>query len=411
LDPEQRVLAVDVVRGFALLGVLLVNMGFFAAPFHAILLETPWWTALPDRIAEFGVRTLAEGKFYLLFSLLFGVGMSIQMQRAAERGRGFAGYYVRRLLVLLGIGLAHALCLWYGDILTAYALLGFLLLPFRRRRDRTVLIWSGIIYLLPVLIMGAVAVAVELGRRFAAAEIAREFEGQAAEFRRIAAAAVEVYAHGSWSEIFQQRLIDLAEISVGYVMIGPAVLSMFLLGLYVGRRRILHEPEAHLRLLRGLVYFGLPLGLILNVGHAVGREFTTLAEPSPAGWLVYVALCIGTPLLGFGYAAGLVLLLRTERWRERLRPLAAVGRMALTNYLLQTLICTTVFYSYGLGLFGRVGPAVYVPLALVLYALQVPLSVWWLRRFRFGPMEWVWRTLTYGMPQPLRVSGAPEVPH
>lgn len=405
LVPGQRVLAVDVIRGFALLGVLLVNMGFFATPFQAILLDEPWWPGWLDRGVEFAVRALAEGKFYILFSLLFGLGMALQMQRAAERGHRFGGYYVRRLVVLLAFGVAHALLLWYGDILTVYAVLGFVLLLFRRRKDKTILIWAVATYVLPIVAFGALTGLLELARMIpeAAGEIERGFAEQEAEFHVAAVLAVERYARGSWADVFWQRLSDLGDMQFALLFMGPTVTAMFLVGLYVGRRRILHEPEAHLGLLRGLVYAGLPLGLLCNLGFAVGAEVTNPAIPTWSWWLTYALQCTGAPLLAFGYAAALVLLLRAERWQRRLHPLAAVGRMALTNYLLQSLICTTIFYSYGLGLFGRVGPAVYVPLALGIYAVQIPLSVWWLGRFRFGPLEWVWRTLTYGRVQPMRL--------
>lgn len=428
----ERIVAIDVVRGFALLGILLVNMAFFAAPFQVVLLDTPWWPDLPDRVAEAAIRALAEGKFYVLFSLLFGLGMALQMQRAAEHGRRivgqapqaetavgyarverhdtFAGYYVRRLLVLLAIGLAHALLLWYGDILTAYALLGFLLLAFRRVSDKALLIWAAVIYTLPIVLFGALTALFALARCIprANAQLDQAFAQQELVSQMAAAAAVKAYAYGSWTDIFWQRLADLATLSFGYIAIAPVIAAMFLLGLYVGRRRILHEPEAHLPLLRGLAYVGLPLGLACNVGFTLLSEFTSRVEPTILRWTAYAVYSVGAPLLAGGYAASLVLLLRSPRCRPRLLPLAAVGRMALTNYLLQTVICTTLFYSYGFGLFRGLSPIYYAPLALFIYLVQIQFSEWWLSRFRFGPLEWLWRTLTYGRPQPFYRS--PDAP-
>ncbi|MEW6252954.1 MAG: hypothetical protein AB1716_20135, partial [Planctomycetota bacterium] len=190
VEAGERIVAVDALRGFALLGILLVNMGFFSAPFHDILLEGSRWPAWPDRAAEFAVRALAEGKFYVLFSLLFGVGMALQMQRAATRGGGFSGYYVRRLAVLFVLGAAHALLLWYGDILTNYALVGLLLLLFRRRKDGTVLTWAAFIYALPLLLFAVMVGLLELGRHFSGAgQIDAEFAEQAAQYREAAGAA------------------------------------------------------------------------------------------------------------------------------------------------------------------------------------------------------------------------------
>lgn len=403
--PAERILAIDVVRGFALFGILLVNMAFFSRPLQSILLnETVWgpW----DHATELVIRALAEGKFYVLFSLLFGLGMALQMERAAAAGRGFAGYAVRRLLVLLAIGVGHAVLLWYGDILTPYAVLGFLLLAFRGRRDRTILIWAGVIYLVPLVIGGVLTGLIELARLMpdSAAEIDKAFALQRAEFRVLAATALQNYGHGSWADALRQRLTDLSTSTWGYFFIAPVIAAMFLTGLVIGRRRILQAPEQHVQLLRTLAVVGIPVGLACNVGFATVTADASLLELSGRWYLAYVLQAAGAPLLAGGYAAALVLLLRREAWSERLRPLAAVGRMALTNYLLQSIICTTLFYGYGFGLFGKVGPAAGAMLALVIYAAQVPVSAWWLARFRFGPAEWAWRTLTYGRWQPMRAA-------
>ncbi len=401
----ERIVGVDVVRGFALLGILLVNMSYFGQPFQDLMTGVERWPAWYDHAAEFAVTALAEGKFYILFSTLFGLGMAIQMGRSAARGAGFAGYYVRRLLVLLAIGAAHALLFWYGDILHAYALLGFLLLAFRKRHTTTIVVWSGIFYLLSLLVLGGIAAGVEFGRMIpeANAQIEWSFAEQARMFAQQADAAVANYAHGTWTDMLRQRITDLSEMAFGWMFMGPTIAAMFLLGLFIGRAGVVHDPAAHRPLLWGFALVGLPLGLALNVAHAAAATVSTPAEPSLIGLMGYACLWAGAPLLSAGYACTLLLLLQRDRWRPVLAPLASVGRMALSNYLLQTLICTTIFYGYGLGLYAKVGPAARVGLALLIYAAQIPLSVWWLRRFRFGPMEWLWRTLTYWRLQPMRL--------
>lgn len=408
IDPTaagERLFAVDALRGFALFGILLVNMSMFSTPVYVAMMDTPWWTSPADHVAEFLVRLLAESKFYVLFSFLFGLGMALQMRRIESRGGAFVRIYVRRLLVLLGIGLCHALLLWFGDILTLYALIGFLLLLFRKRRNKAILIWAGIVYCLPLLLVVGSTAAVEIGRLFpeSAATLQEEFANVERDTFAWAEYSVRVYSTGSFREIFFHRLQNHADILWGLVIMAPVVLTMFLLGLYVGRRGILHDPAAHKHLLWGLVLWGLPLGLIGNAAYTTLAAGTSRAMPTWMGASAYLGCWVGGPLLSFGYAAGLVLLVQRDAWRRHLAPLAAVGRMALTNYLLQTLICTTLFYSYGFGLFGKVGPAWGVVLSIAIYAVQVPLSVLWLRRFRFGPMEWLWRSLTYLRWQPMRV--------
>jgi uncharacterized protein len=406
VTPAERLAAVDTLRGFALFGVLLVNMALFSGPLYVLMMDRPWWTSPADRVAELLVRTFAEGKFYTLFSFLFGLGMAIQMQRVEARGVRFARLYVRRLLVLLAIGLCHGLLLWYGDILTVYALLGFVLLLFRRRAGKTILIWALVVYCLPLIAVSSWTAMAELGRLFpeSAVQMHETFIRLERETVEWAQYSLQVYGSGSFGQIFRHRLDNQRDILWGTLFMLPVVLAMFLLGLYAGRRRLLHEPEAHLPLLRRLAVWGLPFGVLCNAGFAASFEWSSRVEPSWASLAGYILYLIGTTPLSFGYAAAIVLLVQRETWRRRLSPLAAVGRMALTNYLLQTLICTTLFYSYGLAWFGKVGPALGVLLTVAIYLAQIPFSVWWLRHFRFGPLEWLWRSLTYLRWQPMRLA-------
>ncbi|MBP7745568.1 MAG: DUF418 domain-containing protein [Phycisphaerae bacterium] len=403
IGADERIMVVDVLRGFALFGILLVNMAFFTSPVYIVMLETPWWTAPADRIAETGIRWLAEGKFYVLFSFLFGLGMALQMGRVEARGGRFVRLYVRRLCVLLGIGLCHALLLWYGDILTLYACLGFPLLLFRRRTDRTLLWWASLVYCVPVAIVGVLCGLVALAGLDpkGAAEVQQQMADNAAAMLAAAQRSVAVYQNGSFADIFRHRLENHAALLWDLPFIMPVIFTMFLLGLYCGRRGLPRTIADHPLALRRLVAWGLPLGLLLNAVYAYVLSTGRHAHPDAVLFVATAMHALGTPLLSGGYAAVIVLLVQRTSWRRRLEPLAAVGRMALTNYLLQTLICTTLCYGYGFRLFGRIGPAWGVVLTIAVYALQVPLSVWWLERFRFGPAEWIWRSLTYWKWQPL----------
>jgi uncharacterized protein len=401
----ERIETLDVLRGFALLGILAVNMNLFAWPVYEVIVSGKDWTAPQDIAVDWIVRLLAEGKFYLLFSCLFGMGMAIQMERAAARGAAFAGRFCRRLLGLLGIGLFHAFVLWEGDILVSYAVFGFLLLAFRKCKPRTLLIWAAILLLVPVglcvLFWGMITIGsvVPAG----AEAIKQEFARADQYYDQMAAANKEAFARGSLAEIFAQRARNVLFIWQYTWFYAPNFFAMFLLGLYAGKRRLLQDLEANAGFFRRLLVWGLCLGLPANLLYAVCFES---ANPSRMDFLWVVAMAahaLGGPALCLAYVAGFTLLLRRGLWAQRLLPVAAAGRMALSNYLLQSLVCTTIFYSYGLGRYGSLGRAAGLGLVVIIYAAQIPFSVRWLKRFRFGPAEWLWRSITYGKLQPMRV--------
>jgi uncharacterized protein len=363
-----------------------------------------------------------------LFSFLFGFSMALQMARIEERGGRFVRFWVRRLCVLFGIGVCHVLFLWNGDILINYALLGFVLLAFRRRAPSRLIAWAIPCLLVPIVvtvgIIGYVqrtgtlegnapppsttapttapATAPNTAPTEAPTTPSTSRGAPESMFDAWVEADYEVYAHGTYGEIFVQRLYGypvILQITVLYLYGG--ILGMFLLGLYAGRRRILHDSSAHAPLIRKIAGWGLAVGVVGNLASVVGNELVRPMDYSWLGVVPAVGMTLGEPALCLFYVSGIVLLTQREAWRRRLRPLAAVGRTALSNYLLQSLICTLIFNGYGLGLYGRVSPAVGFGLTCVIFALQIPLSGWWLRRFRFGPVEWVWRSLTYGKRQPM----------
>lgn len=403
IETHERIHTLDMLRGFALFGILLVNMAFFKSSFYALTIGGTW-TSLPDQIATTAIRFFAEGKFFTIFSFLFGLGFAVQLERAEARGARVVPSYLRRLFALLLIGIAHVVLLWYGDILTTYALLGFVLLLFRKRRPRTLLVWSVILMALPFLFTAAIAglVALLMSSPAFATVMNEQTSDSNAWFAQLAAQAATVYANGSFGAIVVQRLQDYAFAAFGLIFYFPMVLAMFLLGLYAGKRRIFHNITAHRDLLRRMLVWGLGIGLVSNAVYVLTYDARYAWTDLASTLLATATATIGAVSLCFAYISGLALLSERQGWRERLSPLAAVGRMALTNYLLQSLVCTTIFYSYGLGLFGQVGPALGVLLAVVIFALQIPLSVWWLRHFQYGPMEWLWRTLTYLRPPALR---------
>lgn len=394
----------DVLRGFALFGILLVNMALFSWPVYAVLTGEKVWTTRADVVVDWMVRFLAEGKFYPLFSFLFGIGMTIQMERAQAHEINFVRLFSRRLLVLLGIGVAHAFLIWEGDILTVYALFGFLVLAFRNRKPRTLLVWSAIFITIPVAIYAGLCALLAVGSLLpeVATEIDKELAAEGEFYARMTEENLRVFADGSLAEVFAMRARNVLFMWQYAWFYGPTFLAMFLIGVYVGQRRMLDGTEGNVRFIRRVLIWGLSIGLPVSVLYTIGFEMGSALEIDVIWVASVAALLLGGPALSLGYAAAVVLLMRRERWRRRLRAPAACGRMALSNYLFQSVVCTTIFYSYRLGLYGSVGRAAGIGLAVLIYVTQLWISIWWLRRFRFGPAEWVWRSLTYGKWQAMR---------
>ncbi len=400
IPPTERIDVIDILRGFAIFGILLVNMELFTTPIYQAGMAYRLWPGWADRAADGLIRFLAEGKFYTLFSFLFGFGLSVQMGRAQARGARFVPLYARRLLVLLLIGAAHALLVWVGDILVSYAVLGFVLLLFRNRSPRTLLVSAAATLLLTVLINAAPAGLELYGQRSSgtAERVEQRADTGEAAFELLAQQATRAYAHGTFAEIQAQRVRDLRFLYLIEIFAVFSILTMFLLGLYAGRRGIFQDVHVHAPFIRRAMQWGFGIGIAGNLTFAI----TEVSTGSPLADLAgSIGFEVGAPALSIAYMSAITLLAERDVWRRRLMPLVAVGRTALSNYLLQSLVCTTIFYGYGLGLFGQVGPAAGAALAVAVYAIQIPLSVWWLRRFQFGPMEWLWRSLTYMKRQPM----------
>jgi uncharacterized protein len=365
--PQERIELLDVLRGFALFGVLLMNMQYFVSPSYQSILHSDAATGL-DWLCFWFVRMFAESKFYPLFSFLFGYGMAIQIQNAESRGTRFVPLYIWRLTILLLIGAIHSLYFWSGDILATYALLGFVLLLFRNRSDAT-LLFASLVCLFAV--SGAQS------------------------------AIVSGWLPADWARVLRGAFDEFGEGDQRAVRQAIRVMSMFLIGLLAGRRRILTEGIQDASRVTRVCVWGWTAGL---AGNLIYVWLSHRADPNVLSWSRIAAVSMlawSGPLLAAAYVATLVRLSAVARWRSLLSPLAFVGKMALTNYLLQTVICQALLGGSMLGRFGPVHPPMGLLLTVVVFAFQIAASQWWLSRYRFGPMEWLWRTLTYGRMQPM----------
>ncbi len=420
IAPNERIAELDILRGFALLGICIINIDGFFTPFLFERAGEDLYPSTIDAVAQWLVNFLGSGKFNSMFSFLFGVGFAIQMGRAGARGAPFAATYVRRLVALFAIGVAHTLLIWNGDVLHIYAIIGFLLLLVRKLSDRLLWVLAAVLLLVPI---------VHDTYNFARKE---PDPHPPAYWRERGENQLRVYGRGDYNELLarmtktappeprpvvgegrywpavRERARESVEsyLESGDVFFWFIMATTMTVGFIVGRRRAFDDLEAHLPAIRRLAVRAGVVGFGLAAAFATCSSLDESGggKPTLLGTLSSVFYSLQRPILCAFYICGIVLLSRRPGWRRAMAPLASVGRMPLTNYLMQSVIHGLIFYGYGFGLYGRVGPAVGVLVAVATYAVQVIYSNLWMARFRFGPMEWLWRTLTYGKP-PAATSG------
>lgn len=390
--PDERIHGLDLLRGWAMFGVLWSNLN-------------DWYgTADPttrlDRVLAWTQGYLVESRFYTLLCILFGVGFGIQLLRASERGVDLKSTYYRRSAALLAIGVVHGLLIWSGDILTMYALVSFALVMFRRASTKRVLLWVGLAWLIVPEI--AIALRYLAGQRYMVPFVNATTRNW-------------MLGHGTWTQIESIRVgMYLDWFGRWAYAFYWDILAMFLVGLLALKSGFLHrvmtDPKVARRLLLwSIVATAVGFAAVIGTSKLLPGAFRGMdGWTNPRLWYRRRLIFGGSELIqigeGLAYAALLLLAWQTRRGARLLRPLAATGRMALTTYLTQSVVSTLVFYGYGFRLLGSFGFTGNLVFTLVLFGCQMALSVWWLRRFRFGPVEWLWRTLTYGSPPRMRVN-------
>jgi uncharacterized protein len=388
---------IDALRGFALFGVLMVNLVSYSMfeflDGHArALLATARW----DAYIEIGMEALVDAKSITLFSLLFGVGFAIQMQKARMRSGGVRRY-ARRMLILLLIGLGHAYLLWWGDILRYYAVLGLLLLLLDQLAPR---VQAGLGLLIAVVFP---VVLQPLMANWLPVQISSADS---------AAAALSAFGSDQIAVVLQGNLERDLRMRFAVWFLVFFVLGRLLIGAAIGRSGALQHPLVHQIFWRQLLLSSLLIGasttlFLLLRDHVVIVRETLPWLASEAGKVLVRLLRNVAPLaLGLAYMAGFVVLYQRPGWERWLRGLVPLGRMALTHYLAQTAIGILLFYGIGLDLGPRYGLVGVVCASIAIFAAQIALSHWWMRRYHFGPAEWLWRSLTVGMRQPFRRQSA-----
>ena len=402
-----RIHVIDSLRGFALIGIVVAHCAnqYIAgapAPGYNIL-----FGPLDVAVSELGTY-LTFGKFFTIFSFLFGLSFAIQMDRAADRNRPFVGRMLWRLVLLFAIGFVHSL-FYSGDILRIYAFLGLFLILMRRLPNRAILIVGMLLVFNAPLLVGRINALNAPPPTPAQIEAAK---AEGAAFMKMATEQYRIKSSGTLGEVVvmnaKEGLIGTLffQLFTGRLFI---TLGLFLLGLYAGRRQLFADTPANRRFFRkflwgsGLLALGSTALLLAMGGFTMG--------PPPPGWQGFVggvAFDVHQATLSAFYVAAVTLLFWQTRTRF-LHSLVAVGRMGLTIYLMQSLFGVLFFLGYGLGLVGKLGMAASVGAGLLFFALQIPFAAWWLSRYQFGPVEWLWRSLTYGKAQPWRKPKAESV--
>jgi uncharacterized protein len=400
LPRTERLPTLDILRGFALMGILIMNMPGFSYSGFTESNGSHHWPGAVDRFAE-GLRDmLFSGKFNSMFSLLFGIGFTIQFTRMQQQGTAQATQlYVRRLLVLAVIGLIHAFFIWDGDVLHVYAVLGLVLLfGLRRVSDRGLIAIMAVCLVYP-LISGALRLVIFTPEMVAA----RVQQGLA-----FATSNNLAFGQGGWWDAVRENTrmmlhtygtpLNLWGIFGWYVSMALTML----IGVLAGRRRWVQRVPELMPQVRRLMWWALGVGLVC--GAAFTLIFSLNRTPGPSLIKLLGGLCynVSRPALMIFYVLTIVRLAQLPAWQKRLAPLGAAGRMPLTNYLMQSLICTTLFYNWGFGLWDKVGPAAGFVLSLAIFwVVQVPWSLWWLKTHERGPMEALWARITYGRRSPV----------
>ena len=405
--PSERIFALDAIRGFALLGIFIMNMPGFGTSFFQGGDGTHLWPQWWDRTAEVLRDVLFSGKFNSMFSMLFAIGFILLLERLEARDPQHAkAIYLRRIGWLLVFGVVHACVFWTGDVLHMYALFGLLLLALRRVPEKW--LWA--------LFVASLVYPIGRGVYRLLTVNPEEVQALIALMAQWEASNNVAYGTGSFLAAVREHTREMVLIYteprafMDFFGFYVQLFTTMVLGLILGRRHFFENAGSQLDLVKRVQWSALGVGVV--TGAIFGYHEATVTDPltptvlGVAARVCYVVCRVATMTF---YVATIVRAVHSVAWRPLLMPIATVGRMPLTNYLLQTLLATFIFYGWGLGFWGKIGPALQLVLAIAIYfVIQVPLSRWWLSRFALGPMEYLWRVLTYGRAS-LRAaaSGAP----
>lgn len=374
---HERVVAIDMMRGFSLLGIFIVNMLAFHTPFYYINPYT-WYTNPLDKETFQWIDIILQGSVYPLFSMLFGYGLMMQFRKSQDRGHSFIPLGLRRLSILLIIGILHAFLVWSGDILITYALSGFIVLSLLRLSKVWLLTIASLLYILP-----------NIGLAFLSyiyATSGEEFYTGVEELE----SSLIAFGSGSWKDIFMQRAADwtYANIESGSLfLIGMTILPYMLLGAAAAEGKLIERTSTKKT-------FWVTLMIVSIIAGFSIKLLPYLFEAN--FYYMFVQDIFGGPLVAIGYVGLITLFCQLSIFRKLFSPVAKVGRMSMTTYISQSLIATTIFYSYGFGLYGKIDVLTGTWMAVGIFVIQMIFAEIWLSKFKQGPVEAIWKRATYG---------------
>jgi uncharacterized protein len=397
---QDRDQFMDVLRGIAILGIFIANLNAFSWYFPEPVKTGPWLLPERDHTMSFLHHMFIEGKFYSIFSLLFGWGIALQIERAADRGINAVSLVKRRLGFMLLLGAIH-LMIWSGDIVFFYALLGFILLPMRRLSNKTLIITGSILILSPIVLYAAkshwqflnapAGILFQTGAKVQGALTGKELNTEE-EFA--------VYLKSAtWWEALKANLAGFF-FRYGYLFFVsriPKVLGIFLIGYALGRSGFYRNINQHKKILYIIITAGLLIGLPANYMLARYMSYNTADywQLNRTGLYYTIAYALGVAPLAFAYVGVLMLLFQNSKMYKLMSVVAPVGKMAFSNYLFQSIIGSIVFLGAGFNFIGEVGPFYYTIFGLLVFLVQIFISHLWLRYFNYGPVEYLWRSATY----------------
>ncbi|MBT1449339.1 DUF418 domain-containing protein [Glaciecola sp. XM2] len=384
----------DALRGFALFGIFFANIPFFAG--WLFVDNDAKLNIAGAELYDSFMLFFIDGRFYTIFSFLFGLGFALQLSRLQAKASDHANYiYLRRLGILLIIGLLHHFVFWAGDILTLYAVLGFALFFVRHLSDTKILYLAAAFFLVPVIGYWAFWT-LDINPSLGLYELTGQFVSGQANAGSFLAGFYEVVYTTDLLRFFELNT-QLGTGRIGYYFDTwriPKVFAVMLLGMWAGRRLVTNHLFNDEKLINRTIVIGLIIGLPSSIAYSTLSGLNSFQPHSTEGYISVIAYTLAVFPLGFAYIA-----LFVKLWNNNsglLKMFASPGRMALTNYLMQTVLGISIFYGIGFGLAIQYGPASFVLIAILIFVLQVILSNIWLKHFQFGPVEWLWRVLTYG---------------
>ena len=382
LQPVQqgeRVSSIDILRGFSLLGILLVNIIAFYVPMPHVMDLPNWFTDVNDIIFHQYLDIYVQSSFYPLFSMLFGYGIAMQFIKAKEANVSFYAFATKRLILLFILGLLHAYLIWWGDILATYAFCGFFLMLFIRLSAK----W---LFTIALLINGLFHGLILLGLS-ASGGIHSEVEAYPLDLMAVQDA-ITAYATGSWYDAFIQRLADVA------IQFAPemwffalfTILPYMLLGAAASKLKLIEQAKRYWKMWFAIAVIGIAVGLFIK--NAPILYTRTI-------FLDYVKVYVGGPILAIGYIGFVMTLCHFKKVVHFLSPVAKLGRMSLTGYLMQSIILSVLFYNWGYGLYGKIDVLMGIYIAIEVYIVQLILAELWFIKFKQGPIEWCMKKIIY----------------